>query len=439
VFLAPYLGVVPFSVLGYGVQASVLLLALEAGWALLAWASRRPPSLRVARDPLAVLIAAYLCVAVLSGVGLVYAAHPEWAGQTHPEKFLRGLLSRAVLVVTFLRIRAAAQRWGTRPLIGAYVLSSAMHALYGIYQYAALTAGLPGAFPPMNNPTFTAVILANLPSPRAFGLTPEPSMLAYTLVPAWAYLAARFIGAERLRRSEMLGLFVISIALLLTWSRAGLLACALALAGLMVTRRGLSHRAVLAAGAAFAIFLGAILGGAPEGLSRLFTQDPSLLERLASKRVAVRIGLEHPWSGAGLGSYPLLAPVYLDPERDEVFDPAGLRAGRRHLFPNDALLEAFAEMGLAGALVILSFPLLALAALRRGALRAGRGTDLRPVAAGVLGAISSALFSGFIFVSMWIWFGLLSAAMLRARTPDAVDEGTRARSIPALRLHRRPL
>ena len=437
VFLAPYLGVVPFSILGYGVQASLLLLIFDAGWAALAWGSRQAPGLRFRSDPLLLLIGIYLCVAVLSGVGMAYAAYPEWAGQTHVEKYLRGLLSRGLLLVAFLRIRATAVRWGARPLIGAYVLSSTLHALYGIYQYAALTLGLPGAFPPMNNPTFTAVSLANLPSPRAFGFTPEPSMLAYTLVPAWAYLATRFAGARRVRRSEGLALLVISMGLLLTWSRAGMLASALALAGLMATRRRLSRRAVLAAGAGFMLFLGAVLGGAPEGLSRLFSQDPSLLERLASKRVAVRIGADHPWSGAGLGAYPLLAPVYLHPTQDKVFDPAGIREGRRFLFPNDALLEAFAEMGLAGALVVLAFPLLALAAVRRGAMSPGGG--LRSIGAGVLGAVSSALFSGFIFISMWIWFGLLSAALLAARTEDRVDERPDARAVPALRLHRRPV
>lgn len=436
VFLSPYVGIVPFNVRGYGVQAAVLLLGVELAWAALAWASRPAPPLRFRADPVLILVALYLAAAVLSGIGMAYAGYPAWAGQTHPEKYLRGLLSRGLLVICFLRVRWAASQWGWRPLVRAYVLSSVLHAVYGIYQFAALHAGLPGAFPPMNNATFTAVTADNLPSPRAFGLTPEPSMLAYMLVPAWAYLAAGFIGGGRMERFERAAFAVISLGLLLTHSRAGMLAAGLAVVALVATRPRLSRRGAAAGGIGFAVLLGAALAGAPEGVWRLHSQDPSFQERLASKRVALRMAADHLLYGAGVGSYPLLAPVYLRPEQDRVFDLEGIRAGRRSLFPNDALLEAFAEMGIPGALTVLAFPGLAFLAVRRGARRSATG--LRPVGAGTLGAVASALFSGFIFVSMWVWFGLLSAALLRARAPQARDD-RRIAGVAALRLHRHPL
>jgi putative inorganic carbon (HCO3(-)) transporter len=114
------------------------------------------------------------------------------------------------------------------------------------------------------------------------------------------------------------------------------------------------------------------------------SSDASVRYRAGENLAAVHMFLNHPYLGVGPGNYPVLYTKYSE---SIALDP---RAEGRH--PHNLYLEYFAEMGLLGGLLILTFIALAL----RGAWRARRvftGRD-RLLAEGVFVALVGYFING---------------------------------------------
>jgi O-antigen ligase len=153
------------------------------------------------------------------------------------------------------------------------------------------------------------------------------------------------------------------------------------------------------------------------GGSVAMSSDASVRYRAGENLAAVHMFVDHPYLGVGPGNYPVLYTKY---SQAIALDP---RAEGRH--PHNLYLEYFAETGLVGGLLILTFIALAL----RGAWRARRvftGRD-RLLAEGIFVALVGYFING-IFLhpsgyTRYLWlvlgFGLVCGRLAERREAQA--------------------
>lgn len=210
--------------------------------------------------------------------------------------------------------------------------------------------------------------------------------------------AAFFLPRGRRRLLYGLALLPITLAFVLTYSRAGYIAVALTLLlyGLMYSRLVLWIE--LGAGAAVGLF--AWLTG---GWSRLLALD-TFLNRLELWRRAWVLVEKSPWVGLGL---------------DAFYSHYRALFGEKEAYwnPHNGVLEFWTRLGLlglaAGIWLYGAFLVRAFRTCRRGAEEAGR-----ILALGLLGSVAYALFHGFLdglffapdwAATFWLAYGLLAA------------------------------
>jgi O-antigen ligase len=414
ILAAPFIGIVPFNVSGYGMQISTLVLGTIGAY-LLVKACASGAIFRMHIDAITLFVLLYFLASLLSIIGVWQSGNVQWGTYTQLAKYLRGVASVFLLVLVYFSLRLGPLRdWDIAKLIRSYTLASTLHATFGIYQVIALYNNLPFAYPLMNNNSFYAVTPANLPSPRAFGFTPEPSMFAITLLPAWL---AEFITPRR----RWLRFLVLSIALLLSKSRLGLVSCVLtilvaAFCRVWSRRRGqriLIPLSILTLIVIAILTLYMVIGNNLVTGSQLADYDPSLGERFSTAVIAFRMFLANPLFGVGLGSYPLMAVMYLKPNTDFVWGIDQVMTGQSYIFPNNAFLEVSAQQGILG---IVSFIGILLSVVWYLALASKNGMSV-PYQATIcaLGITLTSLFSGFTFVPIWIFLGLSSVSLQKGR------------------------
>ena len=327
---------------------------------------------------LSLLLALWAFCALTTAVA---ALHPEraWWRLFDLSRILLFIL--VVIAVCQERRRLTALMWATALSLGAYAVCGALWVL--------ITRGINPLYGPHasdieNNNDFGAALVAILPF---FVFLPSP------VSPRW------------LQRGALVLFGATVVAILGTYSRGAMLALAVVLALLAALRQ---WRAVAVAAAAWAVFL---VGTVPQtwvaraASIATYRQDPTASMRPKEWYVALRIGLDHPWLGAGFR--PFGADMY------ERYLPGYSDYHDAH----NLFLQVFAEHGFPGlalytALIVATFATLSRVA-RRAAGEAGAEWLLRAarmVQIALAGFIVDGMFQCLSYRALF--FDLLALSMM---------------------------
>jgi putative inorganic carbon (hco3(-)) transporter len=314
-----------------------ILLALTLGaWLLRQVAVRRiqresPPPARPPRvvsrwPPLALPLALFV------GVGLL-----STAGATSPQHSVKELIKWLEVLALYLVVShevgaEAGSRW-IRPLVAAFLVSGALAALHGIYQFLFQVGPEPfilfgrfmrahGAFEQPN------------PYGGYLGLTLP---VAIGLLAAWLLRVECRLPARWLALALSCGALMLA-ALVMSWSRGAWLGFAAALVAMTIAVAARSGRgAVLALSLLAILAYGLLAGGValvpPSIVARFADLAPQLglggladvrgaevtdanfavLERMAHWQSALAMWSDHLWLGVGMGNYEPTYSLYALP------------------------------------------------------------------------------------------------------------------------------
>jgi O-antigen ligase/tetratricopeptide (TPR) repeat protein len=357
----------------------VLAGALAATWAVaLSRAPKRPAPtvVAVAAFPLAALLAAVLGFDPLAGALFVLVLGG-------------GVIWHAAI------LRFARDETTLKTIFRAYLVSGALAALAAIVMVLGKTP----------------VALYTIGHGRATGTFVLPGELAGYLI---VYLPVAF-GIARtlpeLRALALSGLGLGAVAFAMTFSRAGFVGMAAAIAAFVLMRR--RER-----GARYAV---AIMGAAVVlvGLAFNAHHDPSEnFTRLSIWDAALRMARDFPFSGAGPFEFPRLYEVLRDPGGE----PVAFHA-------HSVLLTIAAETGGVGLAAVL-FGWLRFAAVLRARLRSPGA--LAPVsvaiAAGLIGTWVQGLIDTISVVVFGLWLPFMALALTCAGDPHAAVVADRGAS-----------
>jgi putative inorganic carbon (HCO3(-)) transporter len=358
---------------GMNVGLAELLLGLTlVAWLLRQVAQRRirrgtlpqaqPGSLPWQWPPLAMPLALFVGVALLSSAGTASLEHSV-------KELIKWFEVLALYLVVSYEIRAASgSRW-VRPLVAALLLSGALAALQGIYQFLFQVG--PDPF----------ILFGRFM--RAYGTFEQPNpyggYLGLTLPVAVGVAAAWLLRMGGRLPVRWLALAVgcgglMLAALVMSWSRGAWLGFAAGLAVMAIaiavrSGRGVVLTITLVAILAYVLLAGGVTVLPPSIVARFADLAPqlglagladvrgaeitdanfSVLERMAHWQTALAMWADHPWLGVGIGNYePTYGPYALP------LWPAPL--GHAHNY----YLNIAAEAGLLGLLAYLLLWFLAL-------------------------------------------------------------------------------
>ena len=397
--VAPFAALRPLPVGGLPVDAADLMLA----WVLVAWLVQGVTQRRIA-VPHPPLLWPMLALLVALALSLIDA--------TSYREGLPELLKWVQVLALYLASVALLPRQRAGWLIGGLLLAAAAQALLGMYQFLTQTGPEP------------FVLLGRFM--RAYGAFGQPNPYAGYLglvaplalsLALWAWTSKPPANwSLRLLLPALAGL--ISLGLLVSWSRGAWLAFAAAIAIVVLahTRRAAPVVIVLAGLAvlALAVFGGVDLLPAPvvgrladlrqyAGLvdvARTEVTDANfaVIERIAHWQAALGMWRDHLWLGVGAGNY---AVVYADYNLPRWYEPLG--------HAHNVYLNFAAEAGLLG---LLAYLWLWLASLWQAA-RTAAGDDRfsAAVGAGVLGALVHATVHN-LFDNLWVQHIYLTLALL---------------------------
>jgi O-antigen ligase len=402
--VTPVAALRPLPVGGLPLDAADLTLALV----LIAWLAQGVAQRRIVvpHPPLLWPLLALLAALALSLIG----ARSYREGLPELLKWVQVLA--LYLAVTVL---LPPQRIGW--LIGGLLLGGAVQALLGLYQFLTQTGPEP------------FVLLGRFM--RAYGAFGQPNPYAGYLgliaplaisLALWAWTSKpRAAWSLRLAMPALAGL--ISLGLLVSWSRGAWLAFAAAVAVVVLahTRRAAPVVIVLAglAALAVAIFGGVDLLPAPVvgrladlrqyiGLvdvahTEVTDANFAVIERIAHWQAALGMWRDHLWLGVGAGNY---AVAYAGYNLPRWYEPLG--------HAHNVYLNFAAEAGLLG---LLAYLWLWLASLWQAARAAACGDRFAAaVGAGVLGALVHATVHN-LFDNLWVQHIYLTLALLLGMLP----------------------
>jgi putative inorganic carbon (HCO3(-)) transporter len=404
----------------------VLLALVLAAW-LMRMVARR--EIRVSLQPLGLPMLLFLGAVLLS---LLPAISLQYAGK-EVIKWVE------VLAVYLLVAQEMDERW-TRALVVTLLLTGAIAALQGIYQF--LFGVGPDAF----------VLFDRFM--RAYGTFEQPNpyagYLGLTLPMAVGVVAAGVLQVGRRSKSAQASLpakrrtalswilvaaisgALMLVAMIMTWSRGAWLGLAaaiavMALAVVVRSGRGAVLSSVFAVLAAYILLAGG-LARVPPSITQRFSDfvpylgvldvegvevtdaNFAVIERVAHWQAAWQMWTDHPWLGVGIGNYEPAYPQYALPSWPEAL-------GHAHNY----YLNIAAEAGVFG---LLSYFLLWGAALVVAWQATRRATGWRwGVALGVLGVLVHLsvhnffdnLFVHSMYLQVGILLGILAADWRRDR------------------------
>lgn len=248
----------------------------------------------------------------------------------------------------------------------------------------------------------------------------------WELVPG-AVLALYLGLSAKGRRARLFGLsmFVVSVlGIVYSFARASLIAvfAALLLAGILRRVHPLVYAVTIGSAVlALVVFLPPaaksrlVQAATPLSGSVTTASDASVRNRAGENLAAVHMFLDHPWLGVGPGNYPVLYTKYSE--------TIGLDSRNEGRHPHNLYLEALAETGLVGGLVLFALMARALqgAWRARGALGGRDGL----LAEGVFVALVGYMINGFFLhpsaYSRYLWltlgFGLVCGRLARREAP----------------------
>jgi O-antigen ligase len=397
--VAPFAALRPLPVGGLPLDGADLTLALV----LVAWLAQGVAQRRIVvpHPPLLWPMLALLAALALSLVG----------AQSYREG-LPELLKWAQVLALYLAVTALLPSQRAGWLIGGLLLAATAQALLGLYQFLTQTGPEP------------FVLLGRFM--RAYGAFGQPNPYAGYLglvAPLAISLALwAWTGPPRAPMSLRLALpaaaAVISLGLLVSWSRGAWLAfgAAAAVVVLAHTRRAAPAVIMLAGLAALALAVFGVADLLPAALvsrladlreyvglvdvARTEVTDAnfSVLERIAHWQAALGMWRDHLWLGVGVGNYAVAYAGYNLPRWYEAL-------GHAH----NVYLNFAAEAGLLG---LLAYLWLWLASLWQAGRTAASDQRLAAaVGAGVLGALVHATVHN-LFDNLWVQHIYLTLALL---------------------------
>ncbi len=419
---APFAALRPLPVAGLPIDGADLMLVLVlVAWLAQGVAQRRivlphPPLLW----PMLALLAA-LALSLLSA---------ESYREGLPE-----LLKWIQVLALYLAVAALLPANRAGWLLAALLAAGVLQALLGLYQFLTQTGPEPfillGRF-------MRAYGAFRQPNPYA-GYLGLVAPLAISLA-LWAW-TSRPRPAMRLRLALLAAAGVISLGLLVSWSRGAWLAFAAAVAVVVLahTRRAAPVVIVLAglallAGIGFGVVdllpaalvhrladLQQFAGLVDVARTEVTDANFSVLERIAHWQAALGMWRDHPWLGVGAGNYATAYATYSLPRW---YDPLG--------HAHNVYLNFAAEAGLVGLLAYLWFWLASLVQGVRVAAASNRFTAA--VGAGVLGALVHASIHN-VFDNLWVQHIYLTLALLLGLLAVLPPRSTLARPAAAKRAH----
>ncbi len=401
----PFAGALPLGLGGLRLDAADLLLALV----LAAWLGQSTVrrTLRLPHAPLTLSLALFVGVISLSVV-----AATSWR-EALPE-LLKWLQLLLLYWATVALLPPGRVGW----LLAALLAAGVGQAMLGIHQF--LTQSGPEEFIILGR-FMRAYGTYRQPNPYAgyLGLA-APLAIALSLW-SWTTPMGRGMWSRLLRLSLPMTAALISLGLLVSWSRGAWLAFMASSAAVALIYIGRAGLLATAAAVLLGIFLLWVLTGPAAGLAPVSVTDRlaglqdyvglvdiqrvevndtnfAVIERVAHWLSATRMWADHLWLGVGLGNYAVAYPTYALPRWQDAL-------GHAH----NVYLNFGAETGLLG---LLAYLLLWLAALWQS-LTATRSRQTLTVAvgAGALGALVHATIHNF-FDNLWVQHIVLQIGLL---------------------------
>lgn len=411
VLIRPWLGlpllavVVPFAALrplpvgGLPIDAADLLLA----WVLVAWLAQGVAQRRIVvpQPPL-----------LWPMLGLLAALGLSLLGAQSYRDGLSELLKWVQVLALYLAVAAILPRSRAGWLLAGLLVAAAAQALLGIYQFVTQTGPEP------------FILLGRFM--RAYGAFRQPNPYAGYLgliaplaisLALWAWTGGAR-ASWRLRGILLATAGLISLGLLVSWSRGAWLSFAVAVAVVVLahTRRAAPVVAVLAALAALVMVVFGVADLLPASIVSRLTDlqeyaglidvartevtdaNFSVIERIAHWQAALGMWTDHPWLGVGAGNY---AAAYAGYNLPRWYEPLG--------HAHNVYLNVAAEAGLLGLLAYLWLWAASLWQALRAAAAGDRWTAA--VGAGVLGALVHATVHN-LFDNLWVQHIYLNLALL---------------------------
>jgi O-antigen ligase len=326
-------------------------------------------------------------------------------------------------------------------LLKLMILLSVGVAIFGIYQLPARYLGLPGGVLRLTNPSLSGVIqstnqLYNLM--RSSSIFSEPSYYGHYLVgmmalsltaalhyprifgKAWVIWLIILVQAAGLVLSQSMGSFYMLAQLLLVMLIVERGASRLKLIGAITVIAGIGLGMMLALQHFTGFTLLQQLLDRVNGIYHFILGDQtymiegeSAFMRVDTAKIALRVWLDHPFIGVGLGSYTLISEQYGE------WNPFGFAA--------NTLVATLAETGILGFLALLGVSVSSLYGLYRVFRRVGQKTDLLNIAARMvfylvlLETLYFHVINSYYWLSTWFYLGLagLIAIMAHRETREA--------------------
>ena len=257
------------------------------------------------------------------------------------------------------------------------------------------------------------LLLPGIDRPQLIGLA------GYTFIRSGTFEEGNFLGlyllcsvAVAVYARRRLAAVVLGVTVLITFSTANVLGLALFLMGMGAShvrskrgavRRGLAVAALTAAAAAGVVTLAATGYAVEFVYAKLVTDEPgSKLDRLDTATAGVRMFVDNPLLGVGIGQYNYNYSAY---QVTDIF--ARLRGDRS--IANNVWVELLSELALAGTALFCAF---LIAVFRRA-----RGPELRPLRWGFVAALLVFnAFPSYLITFLWAYWALMiGAAPARAR------------------------
>lgn len=383
--------------LPFGIAAGTVAKPLGALLAL-AWLLHL---LQTREEPTRVRLPASLAVTLTAFVGFA-AISALWAtGAAAVFSDLSRLAQMALLFA--IVVTAARSRRDFLTVAGAYIVAATVTATYALASGTSIAGRLTGG---IANSNFLAAALA-----------------AAILLAFFALLTAR--GAL-LRSALAISIVVNGVAFTMTQSRGGVIALGTGIVfAIAIAGRWRPHTlaaGMLAAAVGAIYFFALAAPSVRDRLTNISAQGSS--GRSDEWQIAYRIFAHHPFGGAGLGNYALLAPHYAA----DTLQLLRVQYVLRGFVAHNTYLQVLSELGVVGSVL---FALL-LGLVIAGAMRTvvagkleldptasaiARGVILALLAVLVAYAFGSALFQK----QLWVLLGLAAAIPTLAGTEPAPD------------------
>jgi O-antigen ligase len=254
---------------------------------------------------------------------------------------------------------------------------------------------------------------------RLQGGTTDPNYLASAIPPAVVLAGALAIrrGRPITRIALLVAVAILAVGLAATQSRGGLLAAGVVFVGAVVVWKG-RRATILGFFAVLAAMAAVWFASSPAAWQRVSSDSDGGSGRTDIWSVAWRMVEDRPFTGVGLGQFPVVSPQYL-PQLGPI--SRGDLLIDEHIVVHNAYLQLWAEVGAIGLTLFLLLVLRSIASGHRAADRfeALGDVEMTAMARAALLAVLGSLTASFFLSNLdnrrtWLLFGLGPAPLALA-------------------------